>query len=174
MDPCGPSSCSQSWRLVGFLEKCQSQPIGLGSRFYITDRLEATCIEVVEADDDPGGIGVPHPVLLGGGAGSGPQTPNWVQPDGVMLADGPMQSGSRQDVLAVDPRLGSESERHLGQGASSRGQDQSSDDAGGSKRLKTGLEGSDFSQRNVPAPATSASPTEVAMDRAPFSLMHVR
>ena len=35
---------------MGFLEKGQSQPIGLGTRFYIADRLESTVMEVVEGE----------------------------------------------------------------------------------------------------------------------------
>ena len=37
----------QDWKLSGFLETGQSQPVGVGFRFYILERTEETLIEVV-------------------------------------------------------------------------------------------------------------------------------
>ena len=62
---------------MGFLEKSQSQPIGVGTRFYIADRLESTVIEVVEGEaaGDEGEAG-------GQGAAAGDKgvrNPGWQQ-----------------------------------------------------------------------------------------------
>jgi hypothetical protein len=44
-------TCSQpEWKLSGFLETGQSQPLGIGSRFYILEHFEGTIIEVVSGD----------------------------------------------------------------------------------------------------------------------------
>ena len=70
LDPGAPAS--RGWHLVGFLEKSHSQPIGVGTRFYIADRLEATVIEVVEGE---------AAVVEGEAAGDkGVQSPGWQQP----------------------------------------------------------------------------------------------
>ena len=152
---------------MGFLEKYQSQPIGVGTRFYIADRLESTVIEVVEGEaaGDEG-------VWSAGDAGTPPvdrgtRSPGWQQLRKPEEGD---TNNNRNPNPAKRPKV-----QEMPEAGAAAGSVPSSWPSGtaGCVPSSTPPEVGRVPPSSAPGAASPAS-AAIGMHQAPFSLMRVR